>query len=318
MSGLVNWGILGYARIARNSLIPAISRAANAHLYGVASRNSAQLPDGEWDKSYPDYASLLADEAIDAVYIPLPNSLHKTWVIRALEAGKHVLCEKPLGLTAEEGNAMHKAAQQHGLILMEAFMYRYTHRMQAVKSVLESGVLGDIRHINATFRFLLNRPGTIKMQPALGGGALYDVGCYPVNFVGMVTQRVPVRCEVLCEMDNGVDTQLSALLQYGDGLIANIHCGFNSFGSNFAEIIGTKGLLRIDDTFQDNAGDIWLHTDEGSRAIPVEESDRYLAEVSQFSAAVLKQPAHCLSLEESIRNLQVLDMIRTKLPTAGN
>ncbi|WP_347290647.1 Gfo/Idh/MocA family oxidoreductase [Kluyvera georgiana] len=313
MSTVVNWGVLGYARIAKNSIIPAIARADNARLYGVASRNQADLPIGEWEQSYGDYAALLADPAIQAVYIPLPNSLHKEWVLRALEAGKHVLCEKPIGLTAAEAQEMQQAAVQHNRLLMEAFMYQYTDRVRVIKQVLESGALGELRHINVSFRFLLDRPNTIKMQPALGGGALYDVGCYPVNFIGMVTGRLPVRCKALCETDQGVDTNLSALLQYEDGLIANIHCGFNAYGRNYAEIIGTKGMLIVDKPFLDDAGALHLHTAEGVRELPVSESDRYQAEIRHFSSAVLNQPSRLIPLDETVRNMQVLDMIHAAL-----
>lgn len=313
MSTVVNWGVLGYARIAKNSIIPAIARADNARLYGVASRNQADLPTGEWEQSYGDYAALLADPSIQAVYIPLPNSLHKEWVLRALEAGKHVLCEKPIGLTAAEAQEMQQAAVQHNRLLMEAFMYQYTDRVRVIKQVLESGALGELRHINVSFRFLLDRPNTIKMQPALGGGALYDVGCYPVNFIGMVTGRLPVRCKALCETDQGVDTNLSALLQYEDGLIANIHCGFNAYGRNYAEIIGTKGMLIVDKPFLDDAGALHLHTAEGVRELPVSESDRYQAEIRHFSSAVLNQPSRLIPLDETVRNMQVLDMIHAAL-----
>lgn len=313
MSDVVNWGVLGYARIAKNSIIPAIQRADNARVYGVASRNQDELPVGEWQKSYGDYAALLADEAIQAVYIPLPNSLHKEWVIRALEAGKHVLCEKPIGLTADEARDMQRVAQQHNRLLMEAFMYQYTDRVRVIKQVLESGELGELRHINVSFRFFLDRPGTIKMQPALGGGALYDVGCYPVNFIGMVTGRLPVSCKAVSETEQGVDTNLSALLQYDDGLIANIHCGFNAFGRNYAEIIGSKGMLVIDKPFLDDAGALELHTSEGVRELPVSESDRYQAEIRHFSSAILNEPSRLIPLDETVRNMQVLDMIRAAL-----
>lgn len=313
MSDVVNWGVLGYARIAKNSIIPAITRAENARLYGVASRNQAELPTGEWAQNYGDYAALLADPAIQAVYIPLPNSLHKEWVIRALAAGKHVLCEKPIGLNAAEAQEMQQAAIQHNRLLMEAFMYQYTDRVRVIKQVLESGVLGELRHINVSFRFLLDRPNTIKMQPTLGGGALYDVGCYPVNFVGMVTGRLPTQVRALCETEQGVDTNLSALLQYDDGLIANIHCGFNAFGRNYAEIIGSKGMLIIDKPFLDDAGALHLHTAEGVRELPVSESDRYQAEIRHFSSAVLNQPSWLIPLTETVRNMQVLDQIRAAL-----
>lgn len=313
MSDVVNWGVLGYARIAKNSVIPAIERADNARVYGVASRNASELPSGEWQQSYSDYAALLADKEIDAVYIPLPNSLHKEWVIRALEAGKHVLCEKPIGLTADEAREMQQVADKHQRLLMEAFMYQYTDRVKVIKEAIDSGELGEIRHINVSFRFLLDRPNTIKMQPALGGGALYDVGCYPVNFIGMVTGRLPVACKALCETEQGVDTNLSALLQYDDGLIANIHCGFNAFGRNYAEIIGTKGMLCIDNPFLDDAGTLYLHTAQGVRELPVSESDRYQAEIRHFSDAVLNKPSRLISLAETVRNMQVLDMIREAL-----
>lgn len=313
MSDVINWGVLGYARIAKNSVIPAINRAENARVYAVASRNKAELPTGEWDQSYDDYATLLADDDIQAVYIPLPNSLHKEWVIRALQAGKHVLCEKPLGLTAAEAQEMQLIAVKHNRLLMEAFMYQYTDRVRVVKEAVESGELGNIRHINVSFRFLLDRPNTIKMQPALGGGSLYDVGCYPVNFIGMITGRLPVQCKALCETDQGVDTNLSALLQYDDGLIANIHCGFNAFGRNYAEIIGTKGMLCIDKPFLDDAGTVYLHTSEGVRELPVSESDRYQAEIRNFSSAILNEPSRVIPLEETVRNMQVLDMIRAAL-----
>ncbi|MGL5241856.1 MAG: Gfo/Idh/MocA family protein [Kluyvera ascorbata] len=313
MSDVVNWGVLGYARIAKNSIIPAITRAENARLYGVASRNQAELPTGEWAQNYGDYAALLADPAIQAVYIPLPNSLHKEWVIRALAAGKHVLCEKPIGLNAAEAQEMQQAAIQHNRLLMEAFMYQYTDRVRVIKQVLESGVLGELRHINVSFRFLLDRPNTIKMQPTLGGGALYDVGCYPVNFVGMVTGRLPTQVRALCETEQGVDTNLSALLQYDDGLIANIHCGFNAFGRNYAEIIGSKGMLIIDKPFLDDAGALHLHTAEGVRELPVSESDRYQAEIRHFSSSVLNQPSRLIPLTETVRNMQVLDQIRAAL-----
>lgn len=313
MTDIVNWGVLGYARIARLSVIPAIGRAANARLLAVASRNAAELPGDQWQKTYNSYDALLADDDIQAVYIPLPNSLHKEWVIKALNAGKHVLCEKPLGLNAEEAQAMQQASKKQQRHLMEAVMYRYTDRTRVVKEILDSGVLGELRHINASFRFLLDRENTIKAKPELGGGALYDVGCYPVNFVGMVTGRLPLRCKSLVETHGGVDTNLSALLQYDDGLIANIHCGFNAFSRIYAEIIGTKGMLQIDNTFLDDAGEVYLHQAEGVRAIPVAASDRYKAEITHFSDAVLNPSSPLLSLDESIMNLQVLDMIRESM-----
>ncbi|HEX5126948.1 MAG TPA: Gfo/Idh/MocA family oxidoreductase [Rhodocyclaceae bacterium] len=313
----IAWGVLGYARIARMSAIPAMKRTANAHFYGVASRDAAKLAECQTqfkcDKTYPRYEDMLADPHIQAVYIPLPNSLHKEWSIAALRAGKHVLCEKPLAMSAAEAREMAAVARETGCLLMEAFMYRYTDRMRKVREMLDSGVLGQVKHINAGFRFFLDRPNTIKAQPELGGGALYDVGCYPVNFLGAVTGRKPITCKAVAEYDNGVDINLSALMQYDDGLIANIHCGFNAHNKIGAEIIGTQGILEVPDTFLDFRGAIQVHTKEGTRAIPVAESDRYGAEFQDFSAAILEKRSPLLSLDETIRNMEVLDMIRAQL-----
>jgi D-xylose 1-dehydrogenase (NADP+, D-xylono-1,5-lactone-forming) len=313
----LRWGILGYARIARLNAIPALLRAGNAELVAVASRDANKL--AECAAQFPlarlhlSYDALLADPDVDAVYVPLPNSLHKPWSIAALKAGKHVLCEKPLAMNAAEAREMAAVAQEHGKLLMEAFMYRYTDRARRVQEVIESGVLGPLRHINASFRFFLDRPNTIKAQPELGGGALYDVGCYPVNLLGLITGAVPVSVKAVAEYEQGVDVNLSALLQYEDGLIANIHCGFNAHGRMHAEVIGTLGVLEIPDTFLDPAGEILVHTKTGTERIAIAESDRYGAEFRDFSAAALEGRAPLLTLDETIRNMEVMDMIRASL-----
>lgn len=313
----INWGILGYARIARLSAIPAMQRAGNARFYAVASRNDQTLAECQAqfgnERGYSSYEALLEDPLVDAVYIPLPNSLHKPWTLAALRAGKHVLCEKPLAMDAAEAAEMIAVARESGKLLMEAFMYRYTDRARKIAEVVASGALGELRHINADFRFFLDRPNTIKVQPELGGGALYDVGCYPVNFLGLVTRAVPVKCHALAELDNGVDVNLSAVLQYADGLIANIHCGFNAFGHMHASIIGTHGMLEANDTFLDFRGNLQLHTRDGTRLIPVAESDRYGSEFRDFSAAILENRAPQLDLDDTLRNMRVLDMIRHSL-----
>ena len=186
----LRWGVLGYARIAREALIPAIQRSANSQFHALASRDAARLAEARARfgvaRTYPGYAELLRDPEVDAVYLPLPNSLHREWTIKAAEQGKHVLCEKPLALTAAEGREMAAACAAHGVTLMEAFMYRYTDRTRQVQEVLRGSLLGEIKSVSATFRFRLANPASIKLRPELGGGALYDVGCYPVNFIGLV------------------------------------------------------------------------------------------------------------------------------------
>ena len=323
----IRWGVLGYARIAREMLIPAMQRASNSQFHAVASRDSAKLADARTrfgiSRTYNTYESLLEDPEVDAVYIPVPNSLHREWTIRAAEHGKHVLCEKPLALNAAEGREMAAACTAHGVTLMEAFMYRYTERTRQVLAVLRSGELGEIKFINSTFRFLLSNPASIKLKPELGGGALYDVGCYPVNLIGLVADESargapagmaasiarPESVAVECVRTGGVDMILSALLRYPSGLVAALHCGFNAHLRIFSEITGTNGALEIPDTFLDNAGALTLTTGNERREIPVTASDRYRLEVEDFvDALLLKRPPQ-LGLAESIRNLELIDRL---------
>lgn len=313
----VKWGILGYARIAEMSTIPAILEAENAVFYAMASRDQAKRVACQekfnCEKAYETYDELLDDPLIDAVYIPLPNSLHKEWAIKAMKKGKHVLCEKPMTLNEKDAIEMVEASKKNGVILMEAFMYRYTHRTKKVQEILESGVIGEIKHVTSSFRFFLNRPNTIKMNAALGGGSLYDVGCYPLNFVQMVIGEEPKEVQVAAEMENGVDVSASVLLTYESGKIATIHSGFNAFGRNYSEITGTKGRLEIPDTFLDNEGSIILVTDEGIEEISIEGCHRYTLEIEDFSNAVLLVVKPLFSLEESLRNSRIMDQILAKL-----
>lgn len=309
----IQWGVLGCARIARMQIIPAILRCENAQLRAVASRDPAKLAEFQSTfgafSAYDSYEALIEDPAVDAVYLPLPNSLHCEWAIRAMRCGKHVLCEKPLALNSHEAAEMIQTAHECGVLLMEAFMYRYTDRMRQIKRILDSGVLGEIRSINSTFRFLLDRENTIKEKPELGGGAMYDIGCYPLNLIGLITKAEPVSVSVECDKPHGVDINLSATLRYKNGLIASLHCGFNAFGRMHSEIIGTQGLLEAPDTFLNDAGQLTLYTGKNSELIPVAESDRYGEEIRDFSAAILEKRSPLLSLEESLRDMRILDRI---------
>jgi predicted dehydrogenase len=166
----IRWGVLGYARIARLEVIPAIGRSANAEFFALASRTDAKLAEARaafpgLARTYRGYDELLSDPEIDAVYIPLPNSEHRAWTLRAAAHGKHVLCEKPLALTAADVRGMIAACAEHNVLFMEAFMYRYTERMKQMEAVLRAGALGEIKFVHASHRFLLNRPDSIKLRP---------------------------------------------------------------------------------------------------------------------------------------------------------
>ncbi len=319
----IRWGVLGYARIARESLIPAIQRSSNSDLHAVASRQESKRAECRarfaTREVYPGYEELLRDPDIDAIYIPLPNSLHREWTIRAAENGKHVLCEKPIALDAAQCREMAAACAANHVWLMEAFMYRYADRTRQVAEVLRSGALGDIIFISSTFRFLLANPHSIKLKPELGGGSLYDVGCYPLNFAGMVMDQItysrpegaiPETISAQCVRHGGVDLIYSALLKYPSGVIASLNCGFNAQKRVHSEIIGTGGVLEIPDTFLDNPGMLTLTTGEERREIPVAESDRYRHEVEDFADAILQEHAPRLSLAETQRNMEILDRLQ--------
>ncbi|MGD0815108.1 MAG: Gfo/Idh/MocA family oxidoreductase [Verrucomicrobiota bacterium] len=319
----IRWGVLGYARIAREAVMPAIQRSSNSVLHAVASRQESKLAEcrGKFPGPalYKGYDELLRDPAVEAVYIPLPNSLHQEWTIRAAEHGKHVLCEKPLALDAAECREMTAACAANDVWLMEAFMYRYTDRTRHVLEVLRSGALGEIKFIGSTFRFLLGNPDSIKYKPELGGGSLYDVGCYPVNFIGMVMDEItrrqpggasPENISAQAVRQGGVDVIYSALLKYPSGVIASLNCGFNAQKRVCSEIVGTRGALEIPDTFFDNAGVVTLTTEEERREIPVAQSDRYRLEVEDFAGAILEKRAPRLGLAETQRNMELLDALR--------
>lgn len=317
----IRWGVLGYARIARESLIPAICRSSNSVLHAIASRDDAKLADCRarfpTPKTYRGYDELLRDAEVDAVYIPLPNSLHQEWTIRAADRGKHVLCEKPLALNTAECREMTEACAANKVLLMEAFMYRYTDRTAKTLEVLRSGVLGEIKFITSTFRFLLANPASIKLKPELGGGALYDVGCYPINFAGMVMDEItrspaaalPESVSVQSVSEGGVDLIFSALLKYSSGVMASLNCGFNAQKRVYSEIVGDNGALRIPDTFFDNAGSLTLVQGEEQREIPVAATDRYRLEVEDFAEAILQRRPPRLALAETARNLEVLERL---------
>jgi predicted dehydrogenase len=327
----IRWGVLGYARIARESVIPAIQRSSNSVFHAIASRETAKLDECRKKfsvpKAYPTYDALLSDPEIDAVYIPVPNSLHREWTIRAAEHGKHVLCEKPIGLNAAECREMIAACAKHGVTFMEAFMYRYSDCTRKVIAVLRSGALGEIKYIYSAFRFLLNRPNDVRLRPELGGGSLYDVGCYPLNFTGMIVDEIariqavatsgpvaqapmPESISVQCVKTGGVDVLFSALLKYPSGLIASINSGFNAHRQIESQIVGTKGVLNVPNPFLEEAGLLTLTIDgQKDEMIPVERSDRYRLEIEDFADAIKNKRAPFFSLSETLRNMELMDRL---------
>jgi predicted dehydrogenase len=309
----VRWGVLGYARIAQNWVIPAIQKSDNSVLHAVASRDEHKLRKCAEQygsiELYKSYEELLNDPGVQAVYIPLPNGIHKEWVIKAAQKGKHVLCEKPVSVNAVECAQMIDECKKNGVKLMEAFMYRYTNRTKKVQELIESKVIGQIRHIYSAFSFVLDREEDYRWDPSQGGGALMDIGCYPVNFVGMLMGKSPVSISTQYVIKNGVDLKFSASLKYENDIIADISCGFDGFINQFSQITGTKGTITVPDTFLDNAGNIILKTKDFTEEIHVEACEKYVLEVEDFARSIIEDREPYISMDETLRNMKVMDML---------
>ncbi len=248
------WGIVSTANIGRRAMIPALKESEGAEVLAVASRelNKARSFADELNipKAYGDYQSLLDDPEIQAVYIPLPNHLHKEWTIRAAEAGKHVLCEKPLALNPAECREMIDAAQANGVQLMESFMYRYHPRIRAAREMVHSGSLGQVHTIESAFTFRLDYLDDIRYKPEMGGGALMDVGCYCVNLSRLMAGREPEVVQARAVWaSTGVDSALTAILDFGQGLLAHFDCGFNQSKRQRSIIAGLQSFIVLRDVF---------------------------------------------------------------------
>ena len=228
----VRWGILSTARHGAISWIPALKQTKRGELVAVASRHEDRAREFAAEhgipKAYGSYEAMLADPEIDAIYIPLPNHLHKEWTIRAAEAGKHVMCEKPLGLDAAEAEVMVAAARQAGIIFAETFQWRHHPQGQTARDLVRAGRIGTLRLIEAGFSFMLNRPDDVRWNPDMGGGALYDVGCYPISLARYITGQEPAAVTAQAHWGkSGVDDSVVATLEFPGDVLAVINCGFH-------------------------------------------------------------------------------------------
>ena len=253
MGHKISWGVLGASGIAVGQVIPAIQQSRLGRVIALGSRDvekaAAAAKQCGIERVHASYEAVLNDKGIDAVYIPLPNSLHAEWIVKAAEAGKHVLCEKPIAMTAQEAEIAISACKLHGVKLMEGFMYRFHPQTQRVQELLTSGVIGQVKEVRAHLSVDIMSsadPHNVRFQPALGGGSLYDMGCYAVNVSRMVFNAEPRRALVRFEMDTrfNVDRNAHGILEFDDG-IAFISSGFDANGQGFYSIIGTKGMIDV-------------------------------------------------------------------------
>jgi predicted dehydrogenase len=291
----LQWGILGPGRIA-----PRIVRALDANprgeLRAVAGRNEerARAFAATYGAAvtHPTFDALLADPLIDAVYIALPNGLHAEWTIRALDAGKHVLCEKPLALSVAEVDGIVAAAERNGRIAAEAFMYLHHPQILRALELIRSGALGTVQLISGAFSFLLDYPNDPRIDPDQGGGSLWDVGCYPVSVSRRIAGEEPDGVAGFARFDErGVDRTFVGLLHFPSGLVAHFESGFSAPDRERVEVVGTEATLLIDHPFlPDPDGpmpSLTITRDGAVESIAVDSLDQYRAEVDDLQSAIL-------------------------------
>ena len=310
----LRWGVISTANIGRAAVNPSIQASSNGELVAVASRSDeaarAFAEEGEIPRHYSSYEALLGAEDIDAVYIPLPNNMHKEWSIRAAEAGKHVLCEKPLALDAAECEEMEAAAEEHGVKLMEAFMYRFHPRSQRVLEMVRDGVVGEPKTIRSAFTFRLNRPDNIRWMPELGGGALMDVGCYCVNVSRTIAGEEPAEVQATASRaDTGVDDHLVGILRFPGGVVAHFDCALTMERCEFYEVAGTEAGLRVPAAFLPGTADALIeeHRGRGDAVVhTVDGIDEYRLMVEHFADCVLGDEQPRYSAAEAADNMRVI------------
>ena len=313
----LRWGVLSTANIGRWAVNPAIQASSNGELVAVASRDADRASEfaAQWEipRPFGSYEALLADEDIDAVYIPLPNSLHREWTIRAAEAGKHVLCEKPLALTEAECREMIDAASANGVRLMEAFMYRFHPRTEKVLQLARDGAIGDIRMISSVFTFHLNRPDNIRLDPELGGGSLMDVGCYCVNVSRTIAGCEPVEVQaVAVQASSGVDEMMAGTLRFPGDLLASFQCGLNTKRRESFEIGSADACLRVADAFLPGVDDVVieeLRDGEDPRLHRVAGVDEYRLMVEHFAGCVIEGTEPRYTAAEAALNMRTIEAL---------
>lgn len=307
----LRWGLLSTARINRK-LIPPLKASPRNELSAIASRDlkRAQQYAQEWGipTAYGRYEDLLNDPSIDVIYNSLPNSLHAEWTIKALQAGKHVLCEKPLALTLTEVDAITLASEKAGRVVAEAFMYRHHAQTLKVKELVESGVIGQLRLVRGSFSFYLDNPSDVRMSPALGGGCLWDIGCYPVSYARYIIGAEPA--EVFgwqIVSPSGVDIHFTGQLRFPGQIYAQFDSSFCTIFRTSLEIVGSAGSITIPRPFAPGKREeIFLNIQGQQRSIPIRAKELYLGEVEDMADAVLDGKPPRISLKDSRANTAAL------------
>lgn len=311
MERQLNWGLLSTAKI-NQALIKPLNASKRTRLLAVASRSqsSADAYARDWKipRAYGSYEAMLADPEIDVVYNSLPNHLHAEWTIKALRAGKHVLCEKPIALSLAEIDEMTSVAKETGKVLAEAFMYLHHAQTLKVKEIVDSGALGKLQLIKGAFTFTLTREGNFRSIKEMGGGSIWDVGCYPISFARMIVGEEPV--EVFgwqVEGPGGSEESFIGQMRFANGVHAQFDSGFKSPSRSYIEIVGSEAVLKISAPFKPQVkNELILVRGNAEEKIKISGTELYIGEVEDMCDAVLMNKPSRISLADSRGNIATI------------
>ena len=313
---VIRWGILGCARVARKRWIPAIEKEGTCQISSIASRTldkartwADELGIG---RAFGSYEQLLEDDAVDAVFIGLPNSLDCQWVVKSLAAGKHVLCDKPLGVNAADAGEMARAANRCNRLLMEGFAYRYHCQYEVMQKWLDQNLIGRLKRIRVGFSFVFDRPGDIRYDPKLGGGALLDLGCYCVHVSRLMSRAEPIAVQAKSSNnDTGVDWTTRATLKFADGLEAVFDCSFDYEGDRSMDVVGTEGLFTSTAPFVSNGeSELCLKAGSITKHEKIQPMNAYISCVGAFNERIRTGNILPTPATDSVANMRVLDAVR--------
>jgi predicted dehydrogenase len=317
MTAKVRWGILGIAKI-NDRVLPSFARAETAELRAIASRSLERARAAAKTAGIPtahgSYDALLRDPSVDAVYIPLPNTLHGEWTRKAADHGKHVLCEKPLAPTADESQAVVAHCKAKGVQLMDGFMWPHHPRTAHLRHFLKDGGIGEVRRVAGAFTFPLPLdPNNIRLKPETAGGSLLDLGCYPVYAIRWAFGAEPVRVQAWARYHqaDGVDLEMNGVLWLADGRMGSLDCGFTLPYRAWVEIVGTTGTVFVPDLWLPAARATYQVRREGRlvEEVAVEGHDQIVHMLDDFGRAVLRGEPVSPPAEEAVRTLRVLDAL---------
>jgi predicted dehydrogenase len=324
MNKILNWGLLSTARI-NNALIPPLRASKRNKLLAIASRSQenadAYAKEKKIQRAHGSYEALLADPEIDVIYNPLPNHLHAEWTIKAVEAGKHVLCEKPLALSVDQVNAIQAAARRHERVVMEAFMYRHHAQTLKVQEIVKSDSLGTLKLIHGSFSFVLSRAEDIRLlDPSMGGGSIWDVGCYPISYARSALGENPL--EVYGQQvtgRTGIDETFIGQMRFAKDVHMQFDCSFAIPSHSFMEFVGSEATLNIPVPFKPYENEkIYLTRDGRTETIKIKGQELYIGEVENMADAILLGKEPRISLDDSRGNVMtitaLLESARTGKP----